>query len=98
MLPPLTHTQARVLTYIVAYQTKHQRPPARQDIAQHFGWRSVNAAEEHVQRLRVKGYVALPGRGDHSFRNIRVLQAPAMQPRCAPGASVDIPCTATNEA
>lgn len=98
MLQPLTPTQARVLDYIVAYQITNQRPPSRKDIGQHFGWASINAAEEHVQRLATKGWVALPGRGDHSFRNIRVLRTVAPQPRCAAGASVDIPCTATNEA
>ena len=51
----LTQKQAAVLAFIVAHQAQHQRPPTRQEIAKHFGWSSINAADEHVRRLAKKG-------------------------------------------
>ncbi len=36
--------------------------PQREDIAQHFNWRSLNAAQEHLKALQRKGVIVLrPG-------------------------------------
>jgi hypothetical protein len=59
----LTFTQDRVLTFIKAHITNQGRPPTRQDIATHFGWKSPNAAEDHLKRIADKGFIVLhPGR------------------------------------
>ena len=47
----LTPTQSRVLDYIATHIVERQRPPTRIGIAQHFGWASGNAAEEHMRAL-----------------------------------------------
>ena len=69
---PLTQKQAAVLAFIVAHQAQHQRPPTRQEISKHFGWASINAADEHVRRLAKKGAIVLDKLGRHSVRNIFV--------------------------
>ena len=55
----LTPTQSRVLDYIATHIVERQRPPTRIGIAQHFGWASGNAAEEHMRALVAKGYIEL---------------------------------------
>ena len=61
--PGLTATQRKVLDYVIAYRDEHQCPPSRWDISKHFGWRSENAAQEHLEALERKGYLKLiPGR------------------------------------
>ena len=71
-MAPLTQKQAAVLAFIVAHQAQHQRPPTRQEISKHFGWASINAADEHVRRLAKKGAIVLDKLGRHSVRNIFV--------------------------
>lgn len=72
----LTRRQADVLAMIRRHLIEHQRPPSRQEIADHFGWASVNSAEEKVQALRKKGYIELPIIGGHGFRNIKIKEQP----------------------
>lgn len=61
MLQPLTTKQSLVLDYIAKHIVQRQRPPTRKDIAVYFEWASANAAEEVMQALERKGYVALDG-------------------------------------
>lgn len=59
----LTQTQAAVLAFINEFRREQQCPPTRREIADHFGWRSANAAEDHLQALQRKGAIWLkPGR------------------------------------
>lgn len=69
----LTATQARVLAFVAEHIREQQRPPTRGEICEHFGWRSANAAEDHLQRLEAKGYVRLTGRS----RGIQVVETAA---------------------
>lgn len=67
----LTPRQAEILALIQEYITDEGYPPTRMDIAGAFGFRSPNAAEEHLRALERKGYIELlPG----SSRGIRVLE------------------------
>ena len=69
----LTARQAAILDFVATYSEETGYPPTRADIARQFGFRSPNAAEEHLKALARKGAVALvPNRS----RAIRVL-APA---------------------
>ena len=74
----LTPTQSRVLDYIATHIVQHQRPPTRKDICRHFGWSAVNAAEDHIKALAVKGHIALDdsGEGGQGARYPRVLRWP----------------------
>lgn len=51
----LTARQAEVLAFIERFQGDKGYPPTRAEIAREFGWRSPNAAEEHVRALARKG-------------------------------------------
>ena len=58
----LTARQAQVLDLIKQYIADTGYPPTRADIAQEFGFRSPNAAEEHLKALARKGAIEMiPG-------------------------------------
>lgn len=59
---PLTRRQQEVLRLISDYMDSHGFPPTRQEICRLLGFRSPNAAEEHLRALKRKGYIdILPG-------------------------------------
>ena len=78
MPPPLTDRQAQVLRHIAEHIVQWQRPPTRKDICRHFGWSAVNAAEQMVQVLAGKGYIALDdaSTGGQGARYVRLLRWP----------------------
>lgn len=58
----LTPRQAQVLKIIQDFIIEHGMPPTRADIARELGFRSINAAEEHLKALQKKGVLDLvPG-------------------------------------
>lgn len=58
----LTKRQAEILDLIRRRLAESGRPPTRAEIAQELGFRSPNAAEEHLQALARKGVIELvPG-------------------------------------
>ncbi len=67
----LTHRQAQILEMIREFMTETGRPPTRSEIAQALGFRSPNAAEEHLRALARKGVIELvPG----ASRGIRLTE------------------------
>jgi repressor LexA len=66
----LTHRQAEILELIRSYVAEEGCPPTRAEIAGILGFRSPNAAEDHLRALERKGMIELvPG----SSRGIRLL-------------------------
>ena len=59
MTTHITEAQAKTLSFIVQSQRENQMPPTRTEIAQHFGWKSANAAQEHLEALERKGAIRL---------------------------------------
>jgi repressor LexA len=58
----LTPRQEEILSFIKDYQQETGYPPTRSEIAQKMGFRSPNAAEEHLRALARKGAIEmLPG-------------------------------------
>src|ERR1700748_2937022 len=58
----LTPRQARVLRFIQRSLAETGMPPTRAEIASELGFRSPNAAEEHLRTLARKGIIQLvPG-------------------------------------
>ena len=53
----LTERQRNVLDMIEQFQQDFGYPPTRVEIAEHFGFKSSNAAEEYVKALVKKGYI-----------------------------------------
>lgn len=69
MLEKLTSRQSEILEVIKVSIKETGFPPTRAEIAEAFGFRSANAAEEHLRALERKGYITiLPG----SSRGIQV--------------------------
>lgn len=70
----LTETQAAILALIAERIEADGLPPSQTEIARALGFRSVRAAQYHLDALEAAGAIErLPGRA----RGIRVLQAPA---------------------
>lgn len=66
----LTPRQRQILAFIIERSRASGAPPTRVEIAAAFGFRSANAAEEHLRALTRKGAIEMsPGRS----RGIRVL-------------------------
>lgn len=61
-MKPLTPRQAEILQLIKDYQAETGMPPTRAEIARQLGFKSANAAEEHLKALAKKGVIEmLPG-------------------------------------
>jgi repressor LexA len=58
-LPPLTKRQQQILDLIKDKITDTGMPPTRAEIANFFGFKSANAAEEHLKALAKKGYIEM---------------------------------------
>ncbi len=70
----LTPRQRQILTFIQQQIAELGRPPTRSEIARAFGFRSANAAQEHLRNLERKGAIALTG---GASRGIRLLAGAA---------------------
>lgn len=55
----LTTRQKQVLDFITTAVTEAGMPPTRVEIARQFGFRSINAAEQHLRALARKGAIDL---------------------------------------
>jgi repressor LexA len=70
----LTRRQGEILALIREYVHEEGYPPTRAEIAEAFGFRSPNAAEEHLRALERKGVIELLA---GSSRGIRLLESGA---------------------
>lgn len=76
-MPELTPRQAEILALLRTFIERSGRPPTRAEIAEHLGFSSANAAEEHLRALARKGVIELiPG----AARGIRLKEAQAGLP------------------
>jgi repressor LexA len=55
----LTARQGEILEFIRSALTQSGAPPTREEISRAFGFRSLNAAEQHLQALQRKGLIEL---------------------------------------
>ena len=75
---PLTPRQQQIFDFIRESISNTGMPPTRAEIAGYFGFKSANAAEEHLKALAKKGYIEmLPGtsRGIRLAENLLKLKA-----------------------
>lgn len=56
-----TAMQWAVMGFLYAFHAQEDRLPTRTEICAHFGWRSVNAAESHINFLIAKGFIEKRG-------------------------------------
>lgn len=66
----LTKRQEQVLTMIRDFIEEYNMPPTRVEIAEAMGFRSANAAEDHLKALHNKGFIELYA---GSSRGIRIV-------------------------
>lgn len=73
----LTPRQEEILRWIREFMERTGFPPTRVEIARGLGFRSANAADQHLKALARKGAVALlPG----ASRGIRLVEREGMRP------------------
>lgn len=53
----LTPQQRVLMDYLIAYIGEHRFSPTYQEIAKHFGYRSLSTVYEHLQKLASKGLI-----------------------------------------
>ncbi|WP_374591048.1 transcriptional repressor LexA [Aquabacterium sp.] len=66
--PKLTARQQQILDLVQTAIERTGAPPTRAEIAAELGFRSVNAAEEHLQALARKGVIELVGGTSRGIR------------------------------
>ncbi|MGB6241004.1 MAG: transcriptional repressor LexA [Castellaniella sp.] len=81
----LTARQAQILALIAQAINQTGRPPTRAEISRTLGFRSANAAEDHLRALERKGYVLLTA-GTSRGIQLTALAQPAA-PQAQAGAS-----------
>lgn len=73
----LTEKQDQVYRIVVDRIQATEIPPTRAEIAQKLGYRSANAAEEHLRAIANKGYLILHPKD----RGIQLASRPDLVPR-----------------
>ena len=66
--PKLTARQQQILDLVQSAIARTGAPPTRAEIATELGFRSANAAEEHLQALARKGVIELVGGTSRGIR------------------------------
>ncbi|QOQ80540.1 MULTISPECIES: transcriptional repressor LexA [Comamonas] len=89
--PKLTPRQQQILDLIQSSIARTGAPPTRAEIASTFGFKSANAAEEHLQALARKGVIDLVS---GTSRGIRLRADTVRNINAARGASFALPLTA----
>lgn len=85
---PLTARQQQVLEIVRNSIVRRGCPPTRAEIADELGFKSSNAAEEHLQALARKGIVQM-SRG--TARNIKIIGEALPVPAQAPSGMLALP-------
>ncbi|MBI4947938.1 transcriptional repressor LexA [Candidatus Berkelbacteria bacterium] len=65
----LTPKQKQILEYIQKFINKHDYAPSYREIAEHFGFSSVATVAEHIDNLKLKGYLSSD---ESSYRSLKV--------------------------
>jgi repressor LexA len=67
-MDPLTERQAEILRLVRELTEVSGYPPTRAEIAQRMGFRSVNAAEQHLRALEKKGAIEISSGASRGIR------------------------------
>lgn len=63
MINKLTEAQTKVFNFIKSFIHEKRYPPTREEIRKEFGYRSINAVQDHLKYLAKKGAIRL----DHNI-------------------------------
>src|SRR5438045_9461441 len=95
-MEPLTERQAEILRLVRELTEVSGYPPTRAEIAERMGFRSVNAAEQHLRALERKGAIEISSGASRGLRvrdtrtggrTARLLELPVVE-RVAAGAPI----------
>jgi repressor LexA len=93
--PKLTARQQQILDLVQSAIERTGAPPTRAEIAAELGFKSANAAEEHLQALARKGVIELVGGTSRGIRlksdTLRALNEARLEPF---GKQYSCPCPA----
>ena len=92
--PKLTARQQQVLDCIQTAITRSGAPPTRAEIAAEFGFKSANAAEDHLQALARKGVIELVS---GTSRGIRLRSSAMRSLSAARGTALPIALVGVNQ-
>ena len=67
----LTNRQQEVLDFITSFISDEGYPPTRSDICKALGFRSPNAAEDHLKALQKKGAIELQAGSSRGIKVVR---------------------------
>src|ERR671923_434728 len=67
-MDPLTERQAQILRLVRELTEVSGYPPTRAEIAEKMGFRSVNAAEQHLRALEKKGAIEISSGASRGIR------------------------------
>ena len=67
-MEPLTERQAEILRLVRELTEVSGYPPTRAEIAEKMGFRSVNAAEQHLRALEKKGAIDIESGASRGIR------------------------------
>ena len=59
----MNQRQAEVLAFIQDYFEKERIPPSMRIVSEHFGWKSHNSSQHHMQMLAAEGYLKKTRKG-----------------------------------
>jgi len=82
----LTHRQQQVLDFIAEHTAQRGYPPTFRELMDRFGWRSTNAAADHLNALERKGYLKIDRT---KSRGLQVMTAEKRAADCAAARLVD---------
>jgi SOS-response transcriptional repressor LexA len=102
----LTKQQQQILDFILKWQRTEGATPSRQEIADHFGFRSPNSVTGHLRLMRQKGFLESDAGKARSLRvtsslaklrsRIADILLPMTLPRSSTSAPPELPgCTGT---
>jgi repressor LexA len=99
--PKLTARQQQILDLVRTSIEQTGAPPTRAEIAQELGFRSANAAEEHLQALARKGVIELLGGTSRGIRlrsdTLRALNLAREARTGVSGMQINLPMPALNQ-
>ena len=81
-MEPLTERQAEILRLVRELTEVSGYPPTRAEIAEKMGFRSVNAAEQHLRALEKKGAIEISSGASRGIR-VRDGRGPAARDGCS---------------
>ena len=76
-MEPLTKRQAQILQFVRGHISEHGYAPSYREIGQHFGLSSTATIAEHIESLKVKGYLS---HEENLARSLQVTPASVASP------------------